>query len=119
MREKLRKKSEGQEGAKGGGKIFYREEKNGKVTYEFNATYRKPSDLGWVSAAAAEQQRARKRSQNEEPESPGELIEEDNEEDIDDANDGSESSPSPKLPNNSNSSMDISTAAARMTAVTV
>ena len=56
---------------------------------------------------------------NEEPESPGELIEEDNEEDIDDANDRSESSPSPKLPNNSNSSMDISTAAARMTAVTV
>ena len=29
--------------------IFYREEKNGKVTYEFNATYRKPSDSGWVS----------------------------------------------------------------------
>ena len=71
LREKLRKKSEGQEGAKGGGKIFYREEKNGKVTYEFNATYRKPSDLGWVSAAAAEQRaRSRKRSQNEEPESP-------------------------------------------------
>ena len=54
---------------------------------------------------------------HEEPESPGELIEEDIEED--DAHDGSESIPSPKLPNNSNSSMDINTAAARMTAVSV
>ena len=75
LREKLRKKSEGKEEAKGGGKIFYREEKNGKVTYEFNATYRKPSDLGWISAAAAEQRtRSRKRSQNEEEEPEKEKI---------------------------------------------
>ena len=56
---------------------------------------------------------------HEEPESPGELIEEDAE--VDDANDRSESSPSPNLPNNnSNSSMDINNStAARMTAVSV
>ena len=56
---------------------------------------------------------------HEEPESPGELIEDiDNEED--DAIEGSELSPSRNLPNNnSNSSMDISAAAARMTAVSV
>ena len=41
--EKSRKKSSGSED------VFYREEKNGKVSYEFNATYRKPSDSGWVS----------------------------------------------------------------------
>ena len=57
---------------------------------------------------------------HEEPESPGELIEEDAE--VDDANERSESSPSPiNLPNNnSNSSMDINNStAARMTAVSV
>ena len=41
--EKSRKKSSGSD------EVFYREKKNGKVSYEFNATYRKPSDSGWVS----------------------------------------------------------------------
>ena len=29
--------------------IFYREVRNGKVSYEFNATYRKPADDEWVA----------------------------------------------------------------------
>ena len=49
MREKTGPSSENKDISKGGGKIFYREVKNGKVTYEFNATYRKPSDSGWIS----------------------------------------------------------------------
>ena len=70
MRGKLRKSSEGQDGSeKSGSKIFYRTEKNGKVTYEFNATYRKPSDSGWVSETERPRSKiSRKHSQNNEPE---------------------------------------------------
>ena len=54
----------------------------------------------------------------EDPESPGELIEEDNEEDEEPVVHGmvpGSNPASPKLPNSSNNSMDISNAATRLT----
>jgi hypothetical protein len=59
--EKSRKKSSGSDD------VFYREEKKGKVSYEFNATYRKPSDSGWVSEISTKTafSRKSKRSQPE------------------------------------------------------
>ena len=71
MREKMRHKSEGKDSTKSGGKIFYREEKNGKVTYEFNTTYRKPSDSGWVSETQRPKSKInRKRSRSDNSEEP-------------------------------------------------
>ena len=44
---KTRKRSSGIR--TGSGELFYREVNGRHVSYEFNATYRKPSDSGWVS----------------------------------------------------------------------
>ena len=68
----MRKKSEVQEGKE---KIFYRQVKDGKVTYEFNATYRKPSDSGWVSEIERPKSKInRDRSKSEVDEEPKEKI---------------------------------------------
>ena len=57
-------------------KIFYRVVKGRKVSYEFNATYRTPSDSEWVSEIQirpkSESESTRKKSKSEQSDSENE-----------------------------------------------